>query len=145
MVGGNGIEVVGAGCTSTLALEVTADDGIELLLNWVLMLASVNAFAVAVACAAPFSCSITTVTMEVANSLLAGSCRTLKNIRHLSHTTGSAELPPQVPQLARFANTLMIACFFKATSAADNASAIPMETVYTLSDFTTHELGGDQV
>jgi hypothetical protein len=116
-----------------------------LLINWVLMLDSVNAFAVAVACADPLSCSITTVTTEFANSLLRRVCRTFKNIRHLSHMTGLAELSPQVPQFERSAKTRVITVFFAATSVANNGSSISMETVYTLSDFTTHELGGDQV
>ena len=135
-----------AGCTCTTALEITEHSGIELMANWVLMLVADNELAVVVACAAPFSCSITTSTTEVANSLLdARVCLTFKNIRHLSHITGLAELSPQVPQCERSAKTRVITVFFAVTSAADNGNAICMETVYTLFDINTHMPGTDQV
>ena len=51
-----GSGVVGDGCTSTSALEITAQFGTELLESCALMLSTVSAFAVAVAWAGPFSC-----------------------------------------------------------------------------------------
>ncbi len=69
------IETVGAGCTCTAALEITAQLGIESIDSCALMLATVSAAAVVLACVDPLNCSMVRLTVEVgANNLLAAVC-----------------------------------------------------------------------
>jgi hypothetical protein len=69
------IETVGAGCTCKAASVITAHSGTELTDSCALMLVSVSAAAVLIACVDPLSCSMVILTSEVgANNLLAAVC-----------------------------------------------------------------------
>ncbi len=69
------IETVGAGCTCKAASVITAHSGTALTDSCALMLVSVSAAAVLIACVDPLSCSMVILTSEVgANNLLAAVC-----------------------------------------------------------------------
>jgi hypothetical protein len=82
------IETVGAGCTCKAAPVITAQFGTELIVSCALMLASVSAVSVLIACVDPPSCSMVRLTDEVgANNLLAAVCSMVRSILQFWHCT----------------------------------------------------------
>jgi hypothetical protein len=123
------IETVGAGCTCTAALEITAQLGIESIDSCALMLATVSAAAVVLACVDPLNCSMVRLTVEVgANNLLAAVCWMVRRILQFWHCTEERAGLSHVPQLERMAKALTIFSSCEFTAALDRGSETSIDT-----------------